>query len=399
MVYTVGIEEEFFLFDRRDCTPIARMNEAFFAEAREACGESLQREMLQCQIEIATKPHGRVRDARDELRVLRRTIAVTGQNYDIGIAACGTNPLAIWREQRLTRRARYGRINDDLGMIGLRNLVCGMHVHVAPPPEVDRVALMNRALPYLPVLFALSTSSPFWEGRSTGLISYRLAAYRELPRTGLPPSVSTQAQYDEYIAALVGAGVIPDASHVWWALRPSLRYPTLELRITDACTSVEDTAAVAALYQCLLAWLVETGDGEMHNGPTDRAIAEENLWRVQRHGLEAPYIDSATGEAGPMRDRIVTLADTLYPFARRFDCTKELAHVGAILKRGTSADRQLDIFRVESAKGADAAGALQEVVRWLMTETADAGRKRPAPQEGALCAAISESARRKSRSR
>lgn len=396
MAYTIGIEEEFFLYDRQRCEPLIDMNEVFFSDAQTACGESVQREMLQCQIEIVTRPHQRVRDARSELAGLRAAIDAIGQAHNVAIAASGTNPLAMWREQKLTQKERYGQINNDLGMIGLRNLVCGMHVHVAPPESVDRIMLMNRALPFLPMLLALSSSSPFWEGRDTGLIAYRLAAYRELPRTGLPPSLSTQPEYDAYVAALVGAGVIPDASHVWWAIRPSLRYPTLELRITDACASLDDTTAVAAFYQCLLAWLVEEGDGDLHNGPFDRAIAEENLWRVQRHGLGAPYIDSLAGGAEPIRERIASLVDWLTPYARRFDCVAELNHVDVILARGASADRQLDIYRTEVAKGAEPANALSEVVRWLIAETAGVAAEAPAPQEDTACAAISESAPRKS---
>lgn len=395
--YTVGIEEEFFLFDRRTCEPRIEMNEAFFAAAHDICGDNLQREMLQCQIEIITKPHFRIRDARNELAVLRAAIDTVGAQHDVGIAAVGTNPLAMWREQRLTPKERYGVINDDLGMIGLRNLVCGLHVHVAPPEGTDRIALMNRVLPYLPMLLALSSSSPFWEGMHTGLNAYRLAAYRELPRTGLPPTVSTQAEFDDYIAALVGAGVIPDSSHVWWAIRPSLRYPTLELRITDSCTSLDDAASVAAVYQCLLAWCVEEGDGDIANGPYDRAIAEENLWRVQRHGLEAPYIDSLTGAAEPIRHSIRALVDWLTPYARRLDCVAELNHVETILARGASADRQLDIFRAHVAKGAETADALKEVVRWLIAETAGVAVEDASPQEDKACAAISELAPRRSR--
>ena len=396
--YTVGMEEEFFLFDRRTCEPRAEMNEAFFADAHKICGDSLQREMLQCQLELITKPHFRVRDARTELAVLRAAINTVGVQHDIGAAAVGTNPLAMWREQKLTPKERYGVINDDLGMIGLRNLVCGLHVHVAPPEGTDRIALMNRVLPYLPMLLALSSSSPFWEGMNTGLNAYRLAAYRELPRTGLPPTVSTQAEFDDYVAALVAAGVIPDSSHVWWAIRPSLRYPTLELRITDSCTSLDDAAAVAALYQCLLAWCVEEGDGDNANGPYDRAIAEENLWRVQRHGLEAPYIDSLTGAAEPIRNTLRALVDWLTPYARRFDCVAELNHVEIILARGASADRQLDIFRAHVAKGAEPADALREVVRWLIAETAGVTVEELAPEKELSCAAISGSAPRKYRS-
>jgi len=379
MSYTIGMEEEFFLYDRQRTEPLIDMNEAFLADAQAAFGDSVQREMLQCQVETVTRPHQRVRDARHELAGLRAGLNAIGQSHNVAIAASGANPLALWRHQKLTQKERYGRINTDLGMIGLRNLVCGMHVHVAPPEGVDRIMLMNRAMPFLPILLALSTSSPFWEGRDTGLIAYRPAAYRELPRTGLPPALSTQPQFDAYVAALVDARVIPDASHVWWAIRPSWRYPTLELRICDACTSLDDTAAIGALYQCLLAWLVEEGEGDLHNGPLDQAIAEENLWRVQRHGLDAPYIDSLAGGVEPIRERIASLVDWLTPYARRLECMAELKHVDLILARGASAKRQLDIYRTEVAKGAEPAAALREVVRWLIAETAGVTEESAAP--------------------
>ncbi|KAF0180478.1 MAG: carboxylate-amine ligase [Alphaproteobacteria bacterium] len=325
--------------------------------------------MLQCQVETVTQPHVRVSGVAGELRHLRASVSAVGEKLGIGLLSAGTNPVALWREQKLTEKERYGEINRDLGMIGLRNLVCGMHVHVAPPADVDRIWLMNRMLPRLPLLFALSTSSPFWEGRPTGLVSYRLAAYRELPRTGLPPAVSTQDEYDAYIGALVGANVIPDASYVWWAIRPSLNYPTLELRISDACTRVEDTAAIAALYQCLLVMLVEEEEDAPVNGPYNRAIAEENLWRVQRYGLAAPFIDCGTGSALPIRECISALVQKLESFAIRLQCVDELAHVNTLLDNGTSAECQLELLGKAIARGESLEAGMKEVVHWLMRET------------------------------
>ena len=175
-----------------------------------------------------------------------------GLVHGLGVAAMGTFPLAFWPEMTPTSKARYGAIMDDLQMIGSRNMMCGMHVHVAVPDLDARVNLMTRLTPYLPLFLALSTSSPFWQGHLTGLVGYRLAAYDELPRTGLPELFRTKEDYDEYIAALVGAGVIPNASYIWWAIRPSVGHPTIELRVADSCTRVEDAIAIAALFRCLV---------------------------------------------------------------------------------------------------------------------------------------------------
>jgi carboxylate-amine ligase len=370
MAFTIGIEEEFFLFERESGDAVRTASHAFLAECRRRCGAQVQREMLQCQLEIVSAPHARVGDVIAELAVLRREIDAIGAVHDVAIAAAGTNPLADWRAQSLTAKPRYAEIRDDLGIIGLRNLVCGMHVHVALPDNVDRVMVMNRLIPYLPLLFALSTSSPFWDGRPTGLRAYRLAAYRELPRTGLPPALADSADYDAYVAALVAAGAMPDSSHVWWAVRPSLRYPTLELRVTDSCTSLGDVAAVAALYQCLVAEMSARGAAQPQTTPLERAIAEENLWRVQRHGLDAPFIDGPSGGVASARECLAALRMALEPRAQALDCAGELARLDGILRRGTSADRQIAIYEAQRADGVDDVIAAHAVARWLVNETA-----------------------------
>src|SRR5688572_14186305 len=227
--YSIGVEEEFFVFDAKTRLAVRELDKTFLARAQGELRDRVVTEMLQSQIEVVTPVCDTVAQAREYLSHYRRVVSQAARASRIGIAAMGTFPLAFWQEQKVTDKARYDAIMDDLQMIGLRNMMCGMHVHVAVPDPSTRINLMMRLTPYLPLLLALSTSSPFWQGHATGLSGYRLAAYDELPRTGLPEFFRTKDDYDEYISALTWAGIIPDASHIWWALRPSLRHPTIEL--------------------------------------------------------------------------------------------------------------------------------------------------------------------------
>ena len=251
-MYTVGMEEEYFVFDARTRRAARRIDKKFFAAAQKALGDRVMTEMLQSQIEVATPPCSTMDEARAHLAYYRSTLAQAAADRKLGVAAMGTFPLAFWPEQLVTKKARYDAIIDDLQIIGRRNMLCGMHVHVQVPDLNSRIDLIMRLTPYLPLLLALSTSSPFWEGHATGLCGYRLAAYDEMPRTGLPELFRTKEDYDAYVAALVWAKIIPDASYIWWAIRPSLANPTIELRVADSCTRLDDAVAIAALFRCLV---------------------------------------------------------------------------------------------------------------------------------------------------
>jgi len=245
-----------------------------------------------------------------------------------------------------------------------------MHVHVDVADDDLRLDVMRRSIPFLPILLALSTSSPFWRGMNTGFSSYRLTAYDELPRTGLPPLFSDWQQYRGYTEALRDAGVIRDPSFIWWAIRPSHKYPTLELRIPDACTGLEDTLAIAALYRCLVFAL--SCDRTINGGINSpgRALAKENKWRAQRFGLHAelidPFQEHAATDAPAAARRLVEL---LQPYAADLDCLAEVEHVETILARGTSADQQLAIYDTAIAEGCTDAEALQRVNAWLQEQT------------------------------
>ncbi len=288
--FTIGIEEEYFLVDAQTKLVAADVPQSFFEAAKAATAGRISPEFLQPQIEVISSPHTAMADARAELRHLRRTVAAVAAEHGLAILASGTHPTALWRKALQTNKERYDTVMHDLQMIGQRDLLCGMHVHVELPDPDARIDVMRRMLPYLPLFLALSTSSPFWQSRPTGLKGYRLAAYDELPRTGVPELFRTKEEFDAYVAALVRAGVMEDSSFIWWAIRPSLNNPTLELRAPDSCTLVEDSIAIAALYRVVTRHLFcHRG----HNADVDavkRAIVVENKWRAQRYGVHGTFV-------------------------------------------------------------------------------------------------------------
>ena len=229
-------------------------------------------------------------------------------------------------------------------MIGYRNMLCGMHVHVEVPDLDTRINLIMRLTPFLPLLLALSTSSPFWQGHLTGLVGYRLAAYDELPRTGLPELFRTNDDYREFVSALVFAKIIPDASYIWWALRPSMANPTVELRIADSCTQLDDAVAIAALFRCLVRALDRDRDLNAGFDRVGRAITQENKWHAQRYGIAATFVDPFARCPLTLRQWLDQVFDFIAEDIAAFDCAAEIARIARILDEGTSADRQIDIY-------------------------------------------------------
>ncbi len=364
--FRFGIEEEFFLVDAATGSAARAMPEGFLDAAKQATGGQVTSEMLQSQIEIATLPHHDMKTAKEELRHLRQTVASVAAEHGLAILAAGTHPTAEWLDTRQTESKRYDAVMDDLQMIGQRNMLCGLHVHVELPDPDERIAVMARMLPYLPLFVALATSSPFWQSRPTGLKGYRLAAYDELPRTGMPELFRTNEEFAAYVKALVRAGVMADSSYIWWAIRPSLSHPTLELRAPDCCTLVDDAIAIAALFRVLARRLTREPGLNFDLSAVTRAIAIENKWRAQRYGVHGTLV----GENGA-----VTVAEALdqaieetTPDAEALGCLTELLHCRTIAGAGTSADAQLAVFHTHG-KTAGRADALQAVTRWIATAT------------------------------
>ncbi|MBI4366787.1 MAG: carboxylate-amine ligase, partial [Deltaproteobacteria bacterium] len=316
-----------------------------------------------------TPPCASIQEARTHLSRYRRTLAQAAGERGLGIAAMGTFPLAFWPEQQVTKKRRYDAIMDDLQMIGYRNMLCGLHVHVRVPDLDRRIDLIMRLTPYLPLLLALSTSSPFWQGHLTGLCGYRLAAYDELPRTGLPELFRAKDDYDSFISALVWAKIIPDASYIWWAMRPSLPNPTVELRVADSCTRLDDALAIAALFRCLVRALDR--DRALNNGfdRVGRAITQENKWHAQRYGMAATFVDPFARSPLTAKEWLDQVLDFIAEDVNALGCAPDIAHLDAIVAQGTSADRQIDIYSKAMASGARRLTAIVNVVDWVAAET------------------------------
>lgn len=376
-----GIEEEYFLSDAQTRGAVRNVSPKFIAAARAAFPGEVQREMLQSQIEVATPICRSMDEARLALSTLRAGLAETGREHGLLVLAAGTHPSANWTRQRVTASSRYDKLMRDLQMLGSRNQVCGMHVHVEVPDEDESINLMVRIMPFLPLILALSTSSPFWQGQRTGLMAYRMAAYRELPRTGLPELFSSADEYRTYVDTMVASGAIADSSFLWWAVRPSRQHPTLELRIADSCTRLEDTLAVAAFYRCLVRHLQRHPGLNANLTAASRAIVAENLWRAQRYGVHGGLICEESRRMRPVIEWLDEVLAEIEPDAIALGCLGELEECRRIVQEGTSADMQLAIYEEARTRSGNHGLGLNAVVDWLARETAGGQARRPAAFE------------------
>jgi len=367
--FTIGIEEEYLLVDKetRDLAP--EQPPALLAKAEEALRGQVSPEFLRSQIEVGTHVCRSVQEARDQLVELRSTIGAISGEFGLAPIAASTHPFASWESQHHTDKERYNVIARDLQHVGRRLLICGMHVHVGIEDDDLRIDLLGQAPYFLPHLLALSTSSPFWQGVQTGLKSYRLSIFDELPRTGLPHNFSSYSEYERTIELLVSAGLIEDASKLWWDMRPSARFPTLEMRITDVCPRIDDAVAIAALYLCILRLLYRLRRENKRWRHYPPFLIRENRWRAQRYGIEKGMVDFGKGAVVPFSDLMEELFELVAEDAAHFDCSAEIAHVRTILQRGTSADRQLARYEEAKALGGTEHAALIAVVDELVEET------------------------------
>lgn len=367
--YTFGIEEEFFLVHPRSRTLATSVPRSLLHACRRRYGDAVAPELLHSQIELVSPVFERCDEAYDEMLRLRRGVAAIAAQKRLRLLAAGTHPIAAWGEQSETPKNRYRSLMEDFQIVARRNVLCGLHVHVAVPEDVDRVALMNRVMPWLPVFLALSTSSPFWNRAATGLLSYRQAAYDEWPRTGIPDHFENEAEYARFVELLVGGGAVPDSSYLWWAIRPAARYPTLELRICDACTRLADSIAIASLYRCLVRLLVRRPELAPPWTPFTRRLIDENRWRAKRFGIDAEFIALDGGKPVSCRDAVAQLVSAVEEDAEVLRCTKRLGRVRELMAEGTSAHLQLAIYRGRRARGDAPLEALRYVVDWLVAAT------------------------------
>ena len=366
---TLGIEEEYLLVDLETREVAADAPPEMLAECEARIPDLVKPEFLTSQIEVATPICRTCKEARAELAWLRRTVAEVSRKYGLAPIAASTHPFSQWRSQRHTDKARYHILARDMQAVARRLLICGMHVHVGIDDDELRIDLMNQVSYFLPHLLALSTSSPFWLGEDSGLKSYRLSVFDELPRTGLPSRFESYGEYRRHVDVLVRAGVFDDASMIWWDVRPSCRFQTLEMRITDVCPRIDDAVAIAALYHCIIRMLVRLRRDNQRWRAYDNMLIEENRWRAKRYGIDEGLIDFGKGEVVPCADLIEELIDLTKEDAEALDCVDELLHSRHILTTGTSAHRQLATFAAAMDAGRTRPEALRSVVDTLVDET------------------------------
>jgi carboxylate-amine ligase len=367
--FSIGIEEEYLLVDKDTRDLVQEPPEALLTKCEEALRGQVSPEFLRSQIEIGTRVCKSLQEVRDELVHLRATVASIADEFGLAPIAASTHPFAHWQTQQHTDKERYNVLAHDLQQVGRRLVISGMHVHAGIEDNDLRIDLLGQAGYFLPHLLALSTSSPFWQGVPTGLKSYRLSVFDELPRTGLPHQFSSWSEYERTVELLVSAGLIEDATKLWWDLRPSARFPTLEMRITDVCPLVEDGIAIAAIYLCVLRMLYRLRRQNQRWRHYPPFLVRENRWRAQRYGIERGMVDFGKGEVVPFATLLEELFELIGEDAAYFGCTAEVAHARTIIQRGTSADRQLARYDGVKKLGGSEQAALMSVVDGIVEET------------------------------
>ena len=367
--FTVGIEEEYLLVDPESRNLISEMPVGLLEDCQNTLGDCVSAEFLQCQIEVGTPVCTSMSQARTELGRLRRGVAEVALAHGAHPIAASTHPFALWNQAKRTVKERYQVIEEDLQAVARRMVICGMHVHVGVDDDESRIDLLGQVTYILPHLLALSTSSPFWQGELTGLKSYRIAVWDEMPRTGLPEAFGSYSEFVRHIDILVKAGVIEDGTKLWWDVRPSMRYPTLEMRISDLCTNIDDAVCIAALYGCWLHMLMRLRRENQRWRRYSAMLINENRWRAQRYGIDQGLVDFGRGEIVPYKDLLDEILSLIATDAEALGCVAEIEHARTIIQRGTSAHRQIARYQLALQNGADDSEALRDVVDSLIEET------------------------------
>ncbi|HWQ14659.1 MAG TPA: carboxylate-amine ligase [Roseiflexaceae bacterium] len=358
--FTIGIEEEYQVVD-----PETRELRSYITQILERghtiLREQIKPELHQSMVEIGTHPCRTVQEARAEVTRLRGTIAGLSAQHGLRIVAAGTHPISSWMSQEITPFERYKGVVEEMQQLALQLLIFGMHVHVGMPNDEVAIELMNVARYFLPHILALSTSSPFWMGRNTGFKSYRSAIFSNFPRTGIPPSFHSAAEFQGYVNLLISTRCIDNGKKIYWDLRPHPHFGTLEFRVCDMATKVDECIALAALMQALIVKLHRMFAENTTFRIYRRAVITENKWRAQRWGLDGKLIDfgkRAEVEARALMHELVAFVDEVLD---DLGSRREVEYILTIVEGGTSADRQLAVFRETND--------LRAVVDNLMAET------------------------------
>jgi carboxylate-amine ligase len=359
---TIGIEEEYQIVD-----PVTRELRSYITEFIEGdklmmAERELKPELHQSMVELGTPVCKDIAEARDELARQRKFICDLAESKGVAIVGASTHPFSRWADQPVTPFPRYLGVLEEMQVLAQRLLIFGMHVHIGIEDRAFAIDTMNVVRYMLPHVLALSTSSPFWVGKKTGLKSYRANIFEDIPRSGISDIYPTPADYDGLIDTLVSAGCIPDASKIWWDVRPHHLYPTLEFRVCDVCTRMDEAIAIAALFQAIVLWLWELRQKNVTFRHYRRDLIEENRWRAARYGLDGKMIDFGKSDEVPTRQLIRELLDLVSDAIDELGTREYIAPIESMLMHGTSADRQLRVYE-------DTGGDLKAVVDHLIVET------------------------------
>jgi carboxylate-amine ligase len=340
---TIGIEEEYQIIDpqtRELCSYVQQ----FLEKGQAVLPDQLRAEFMQSQLEAGTAICRDIGEAREELKRIRSMVRALAEREGLWVGAAGTHPFSSWAKQEISPIGRYPELARFLQDVGRRLLVFGMHVHIGIEDSELLIEVMNQIRQFLPSLLALSTSSPFWHGRDTGFKSYRSVVFDSLPRAGIPPHFDSHSEYCDYVQLLLKTESIAEPTHIWWDVRPSEKFPTLEVRIPDMCTRLEETLCLAALIQAIVAKLVRLRQEKRPPPIYRRHLMDENKWRSMRYGVGGKLIDFDRAREALVSERVESLLAWIDDIVDELGSRAEVEYATAILGRGASADRQLAVF-------------------------------------------------------
>ena len=357
---TLGIEEEYQIIDpvTRELAPYS---EELISRGEVILGDQIKPELMRSQVEVGSRVCRDVGEARAEVVRLRGTIHRLAEEHGLAMAAASTHPFSKWSEQKLTSADRYEKLEADLRDVARRLLIFGMHVHVGIEDPELRIDVMNQARYFVPHLLALSTSSPFWHGRETGLKSYRSVIFENMPRTGIPPVFSSYSEYGAFLETLIKTRCIDEPTKIWWDIRPHPKFPTLEFRVADVCTRVDEVVCLAAILQALVAKLIKLREANRSWRLYRHHLIVENKWRAVRYGLDGRLIDFGKKQEVPLRELALELLEMIDDVVDSLGTRKEVDYLHTLLAHGSSADRQLAVYRET--------GSLEGVVDRLIEES------------------------------
>jgi carboxylate-amine ligase len=357
---TIGIEEEYQIIN-----PETRELTSYISEILDQGAilfrDQVKPEFLQSQVETGSYICRNIKEARQEVTRLRSIVGDIALKNDRKIVAAGTHPFSRWEDQIITDKDRYKGLLADMKILAQRLLIFGMHVHVGISDPDLRVDIMRQMTYFMPHIFALSTSSPFWMGRNTGLKSYRSVIFEDLPRTGLPEYFDSAQEYDRYLQTLIKTGCIDEATKIWWDIRPHPKFPTLEFRMCDCTTKIDEVIAIAALIQAVVAKLIRLRKNNQTWRIYRRGLIAENKWRAIKDGIDGKLIDFGKEEEVPLRFLMGELLEFIDDVVDELGTRQEVEYIDTILKEGTSADRQLRKHKET--------GSMEAVVDMLAEET------------------------------